>query len=55
MPFECNLQRYNEVFDQFAECIGSLLRSLHAPVLPTLEPLLVQFVVGLCTLNQFDP
>lgn len=34
----------DEVFDQFAECVGSLLRSLHAPVLPTLEPLLVQYV-----------
>ena len=30
----------DEVFDQFAECVGSLLRSLHAPVLPALEPLL---------------
>ena len=34
----------DEVFDQFAECVGSLLRSLHAPVLPALEPLLAQFV-----------
>ena len=34
----------DEVFDQFAECVGSLLRSLHAPVLPALEPLLQEFV-----------
>jgi hypothetical protein len=34
----------DEVFDQFAECVGSLLRSLKAPVLPTIEPLLAQYV-----------
>jgi hypothetical protein len=35
----------DEVFDQFAECVGSLLRSLRAAVLPTIEPLLGEFVV----------
>ena len=34
----------DEVFDQFAECVGSLLRSLNAPVLPLIEPLLAQYV-----------
>lgn len=34
----------DEVFDQFAECVGSLLRSLKAPVLPLIEPLLAQYV-----------
>ena len=34
----------DEVFDQFAECVGSLLRSLKGPVLPTIEPLLAQYV-----------
>ena len=34
----------DDVFDQFAECVGSLLRALHSPVLQTLEPLLVQYV-----------
>jgi hypothetical protein len=31
-------------FDQFAECVGSLLRSLGARVLPALEPLLATYV-----------
>jgi len=34
----------DEVFDQFAECVGSVLRELKAPVLPALEPLLARFV-----------
>jgi hypothetical protein len=34
----------DEVFDQFAECVGSLLRSLGARVLPALEPLLATYV-----------
>ena len=43
----------DEVFDQPAECVGSLLRSLHAPVLPALEPLLQEFVAPM--LAPIDP
>ena len=42
----------DEVFDQFAECIGSLLRSLKAPVLPALEPLLVNYVAPMLDPNR---
>ena len=42
----------DEVFDQFAECVGSLLRSLHAPVLPALEPLLAQFVAPMLAADR---
>jgi len=34
----------DEVFDQFAECIGSLLRAFHSAILPALEPLLAEYV-----------
>jgi hypothetical protein len=34
----------DEVFDQFAECVGSVLRELKAPILPALDPLLARFV-----------
>jgi importin-5 len=36
----------DEVFDQFAECVGSLLKAFHSAILPALEPLL-GFIVPL--------
>ena len=42
----------DEVFDQFAECVGSLLRSLKAPVLPTIEPLLAQYVAPMLSTDR---
>jgi len=36
----------DDVFDQFAECVGSLLKSFHSAILPSLEPLLA-FIVPL--------
>ena len=41
----------DEVFDQFAECVGSLLKSFHSAILPSLEPLLA-FIVPLAGQEQ---
>jgi hypothetical protein len=41
----------DEVFDQFAECVGSLLKAFHSAILPSLEPLLT-FIVPLLDKNR---
>ena len=41
----------DEVFDQFAECVGSLLKSFHGAILPSLQPLL-SFIVPLLDKNR---
>ena len=35
----------DEVFDQFAECVGSLLKSFHGAILPSLQKLITTYVV----------
>jgi len=41
----------DEVFDQFAECVGALLKAFHSAILPALEPLL-GFIVPLLDKNR---